>query len=69
MLDAVLCIQDDDIRGASGPPTRRMRAPESVVYSSILGLADPALEVTNDIRVRRSNTTHGLLVGLPVLVS
>ena len=50
-------------------PTRRTRAPESVVHSSILGLADPALEVTYDVSVRHPNAAHGPLVGLPVWVS
>ena len=40
-----------------------------VVFSSILGLVDPALEVTNDVSVRHPNAVHGPLVGLPVLVS
>ena len=51
------------------PPMGRTRAPESVVHSSILGLVDPALEVTNDVSVRRPNAVHGPLVGLPVRVS
>jgi len=35
-----------------------------VVFSSILGLVEPALEVTNNVSVRHTNAAHGALVSL-----